>query len=123
LEAFPKKCLNINQRHFINLPPKSFPALAKLSPKAFPALCQNCLQKLFQHLPKLLPETFLALLKNASKNYAGICQTASVENIPGTFKNCRKILFPTRVNAALFILSLKDFTGSLLAFAGTLKCR
>jgi hypothetical protein len=79
LEAFSEKCLNKNQRHFINLPrifflalcqtaSRTFPGtLPKLPQKTFPAFCHNCLQKLFLHFNK-----------TASKNYTGTFENASV---------------------------------------------
>jgi hypothetical protein len=86
--------------------------LRKLPLKTFPALCKTASRILFWHF-----------IKNASKHYAGAFKFAFVQNIIVTFENCRKILFPTLLNMALFILPLKGFGGSLVAFAGTLKCQ
>jgi hypothetical protein len=86
--------------------------LRKLPLKTFLTLCKTASRILFWHL-----------IKNASKNFAGAFKIAFVQNIIGTFENCREILFPTPLNVALFILPLKDFSGSLVAFVGTLKCQ
>jgi hypothetical protein len=96
----------------MNLPQKKILALCQIAAKTFPTLCQKCLLKLFQHFAK-----------TDSKGYDDTLPNCLYLNIAGIFENYQQILFPTRLNATLIILPLNGFTGSLVVFSGTLKCR
>jgi hypothetical protein len=111
LEAFPENSLNLKSK-----------ASHKCASKIFPGTLLNCLQKILGTLPKLPPKLSWHFAKSATKNYTSTSPNASSKTLLALLKTARNNFSLPHLMWHFFILPLKGFTGSLVAFAGTLKC-